>query len=168
MQEKLSTRVPGFPRPEDFAPLTGDTVEGSLVEPEKNKAADPEPEVEPTRDELLNKLRSLEDEVKEQSSLVQDQEIRSSIEKPISTEADVAVDRQPQVPKRIASPGVASQAECSVLRDTNPGDALTHYRNVIRELLSTLSTIAGSTARPGEELSAIAQHAINKHSKEVR
>jgi hypothetical protein len=97
--------------------------------------------------------------------LVTDQEIRASIEKPKEVAADVAVERLPESPKRLPPAAFSEHAECHVQRETNLGDALSRQKHTIKELLVALSLIAGSTARPADELSAIAANAVERYSK---
>lgn len=94
-----------------------------------------------------------------------DQEIRSSIQVPTEAVADISVAATPQPPKRLESPGRAEQAECSVLQGGSANDVLLKKDRVIKDLLATLSRIAGSTALPADDLSAIAARAIAKHSR---
>jgi hypothetical protein len=180
MQEKLSERVPLFPLNEALAPKEGE-VEGDLSElgnlidsePSKDTCPSRDDEVSELNQTLIKKLKADLDDVTNRliamndSQPIQDQEIRSSIERPTGTESDVSVERQPKPPARLAAPGRAEQAECTVMHESNPSDAMARYRSTIKELLATLSTIAGATARPSDELSAIAQTAIRKHSKSV-
>jgi hypothetical protein len=156
------------------APEQGETIEGSLdTLLDTLKVAPPEPETasddtpKPGLVELQVQLEEAQAKIAELESEqpIQDQEVRSSIEQPAHVDADVAVDRQPEPPRRLVKPGVAEQAECSAMHESNPSDALVRYRNAIKDLLATMSQIAGATARPSDELSAIAQLAVTKHSK---
>lgn len=84
-------------------------------------------------------------------------------------EKDTEVTASPTVLKdrRLDRPGNIQSSECSVVSSPGSND-FERYTTAIRDLLNTLGTIAGSTARPSDELSAIAAVAIRRHSTLIR
>lgn len=74
--------------------------------------------------------------------------------------------RAPVVRPPIPKPGY-SQVDAVVLGNTD-GGAIAGLNNAIRGLLVDMATIANSSARPADELSAIARRSIERHSGAVR
>lgn len=59
--------------------------------------------------------------------------------------------------------GKAVHAECVVQQGDASPDALSRQTQTIKELLAALSIIANSTARPSDELSALARNTLAKY-----
>ena len=158
------TEVPTPPSDEKVVDLSELVPEDS-----KEALANDEPIVEDTMEATLTELRAKLAELEAAKPPVAIEfapaaEIGASFKTPEPVEADVVVEKFPPLPKQIPVPRAAPQAECSVQFEANPSDAMARYRSSITDMLATLHTIAGATARPSDELSAIARVAYLRHS----